>query len=220
MATTDEISDYVSIDGVYLKKDSLVKMARCTGNPVVAEHYLFALAYHAMKHKRQDISDEVDEIRKSYNFAPFHTANRPTSSGKYDPDFNTMARPDVRARAVYKKLNKESKKQVLRAALIELRIENERLFKNKSCWIGIYFVVKDRLDSTLSKDYFANNANSITPADWPEDLKIGSTPFSNLSRKVNNNDRVLPYYEMANNPWDELCEKYWMLVLAELLTKE
>jgi hypothetical protein len=128
--------------------------------------------------------------------------------------------PEVRARAIYKKLTKENKKKVLRTALVALRLENERLFKNKSCWIGIYFVVKDRLDSTLSKEYFTDYAGTITPDDWPGDLKIGSTPFSNLSRKVDNKDRVLPYYEMTNNPWEDLCEKYWTLVLADLLTKE
>ena len=220
MAMTEENSEFVFIDGVHILKDALLKMARNTGNPVIAEHYLFALAYHAVIHKRLDISNEVDEIRKMYNFAPLPTAKPATSSGKYAPDFSIVEPPEVRARAIYKKLTKENKKKVLRTALVALRLENERLFKNKSCWIGIYFVVKDRLDSTLSKEYFTDYAGTITPDDWPEDLKIGSTPFSNLSRKVDNKDRVLPYYEMANNPWEDLCEKYWTLVLADLLTKE
>lgn len=219
MAMTVENSDYVSIDGVCLLKDTLIKMARNTGNPVIAEHYLFALAYHAVMHKRQDISDEVDEIRKLYNFAPLPTANRPSSSSKYDPDFSTMAPSEVRARNVYKKLTKENRIKVLRAALSALRVENVGLFRNKLCWIGVYFVVRDRLDGKINQTDFYDFAVSFTPDDWPDELRIGSTTLSNLARKVNYEDRSEAYYDMDNNPWDELCEKYWALVLNGLLTK-
>lgn len=218
MARTDEISDYVSIDGVYLHKDVFLKIAKNSRNPVVAEHFLLQLAYYAAQNKRQDISKEVDEIRNIYNFAPLPAAA--STSGKYDPDFSTMTRPNVRARNVYKKLKNESKKQLLRSALVALRTENKRLFKNKSCWIGIYFVVRDRLDSKISQTDFYNFAVSITPVDWPDHLKIGSSTLSNLTRKVKYEDRNEAYYDMANNPWEELCEKYWTLVLNDLLTKE
>ena len=216
MATTDKISDYVSIDGVLILKDTLLKMARSTGNPVIAEHYLLALAYHAAIHNRQDIIDEVEEIRKRYNFAPLPTAKTATSSGKYAPDFSTMTPPEVRARAIYKKLTKENKIKVLRSALTALRVENERLFKNKSSWIGVYFVVRDRLDSKISQTDFYEFADSFTPEDWPDGLKIGSSTMSNLTRKVKYEDRSEAYYDMANNPWEELCEKYWALVLNGL----
>ena len=220
MATTDKISDYVSIDGVLILKDTLLKMARSTGNPVIAEHYLLALAYHAAIHNRQDIIDEVEEIRKRYNFAPLPTAKTATSSGKYAPDFSAMTPPEVRARAIYKKLTKENKIKVLRSALTALRVENERLFKNKSSWIGVYFVVRDRLDNKIRQKDFHDYAVKITPDDWPEDLRAGLNPLSNMTRMVKYEDRQLAYYEMADNPWDELCEKYWTLVLADLLTRE
>jgi len=215
-----EISDYVSIDGVCLHKDTLLKMAKSTGNQVIAEHYLSALAYHAVIYKSQDIIDEVNEIRKIYNFLPLPTTKRPTSSEKYDPDFSRMTPPEVRAKAVYKRLDKENKKKVLRMALIVLRTNEIRLFKNKSCWIGIYFVVRDRLDGTIRQSDFYKFATSITPDDWPEKMKIGRTTLSNLSRKVKYEDRSEAYYDMANNPWDLLCEKYWTLVLNDLLTRE
>lgn len=220
MAKTYEISDYVSIDGVYLHKDVYIQIAKNSRNPVIAEHFLLPLAYYAAVNKRQDIIDEVDEIRRLYNFAPLPSAKPPTSSGKYEPDFSTMTPPEIRARVVYKKLNIEIKKKVLRTALTKLRVEDERLFKNKSCWIGIYFVVRDRLDSKISQTDFYDFAVSFTPDDWPENLKIGPTTLSNMTRKVEPEDRNEPYYDMANNPWDELCEKYWTLVLADLLTKE
>lgn len=217
---TDDISDYVSIDGVYLHKDTLITMARSTGNSVIADHYLLTLAYHAVINKRQDISDEVDEIRKLYNFAPLPMAKRPASSGKYEPDFNTMEPLEVRARNAYKKLTKEDRRKVLRSALVALRAENMGLFRNKSCWIGIYFVVRDRLDNTIRQKDFHDFADKMTPNDWPDDLRAGLNPLKNLTRKVNYEDRNEAYYDMANNPWDELCEKYWTLVLTELLRQK
>ena len=141
---------------------------------------------------------------------------RPASS----VDFSPMAPSEVRARNVYKKLAKEDRTKVLRAALSALRVENVGLFRNKLCWIGVYFVVRDRLDGKINQTDFYDFAVSFTPDDWPDELRIGSTTFSNLARKVNYEDRSEAYYDMDNNPWDELCEKYWALVLNGLLTKD
>jgi len=220
MATMGDISDFVSIDGVSLHKDTLINMAKSTGNPVIAEHYLYALSFHAAIYKRQDISNEVDEIRRIYNFTPLPTAKPPTSSGKYEPDFSTMMPSEERARAAYKKLDKEKKIEVLCTALTALRTKEMQLFKNKSCWIGIYFVVRDRLDGKINQTDFYKFASLFTPKDWPKKLKIGETTLSNLSRYVEPKDRNEAYYDMANNPWEDLCEKYWTFVLTDLLTKK
>ena len=141
---------------------------------------------------------------------------RPASS----VDFSPMAPSELRARNVYKKLAKEDRTKVLRAALSALRVENVGLFRNKLCWIGVYFVVRDRLDGKINQTDFYDFALSFTPDDWPDELRIGSTTFSNLTRKVNYEDRSEAYYDMDNNPWNELCEKYWALVLNGLLTKD
>ncbi len=217
---TEDLSDFVYLDGVPLHKDVIFKMAMNCGNPMVVDHYITFLIHHAYNYKRQDIIDKVNEIRESYHFIPF-ASNKPTmSSGKYAPNFSPMNPPEVRARNIYKRLSKEERLEVLRISLVQLIREDEGLFDTKLCWAGIFFVVRDRLDSTIKKNKFHNIANNFTPEDWPNNLRISEYSLSNVNRKIDARDMREAYYDMENNPWEELCEKYWIHVLSNLLTKE
>lgn len=220
MAMAEEISDYVYIDGVHLHKDVIIKMALNCGNHAVVDHFTMFLLNHAYNYRRQDIIEKVDEIRKAYHFIPF-TSNKPAmSTGKYDPNFNTITPLDERARKIYKKMSSREREDVLRSSLVQLRLEREDLFNNKICWAGIYFVVRDRLDSTIKMNKFHEFAVKFTPARWPDDLRIGEHTLSNVNRYVDSKDMKEAYHDMENNPWEELCEKYWSHVLSNLLTKE
>lgn len=217
---TEVLSDYVFIDGVTLHKDVIIKMAMNCGNPVVVEHFIPFLMNHAFKYKKQDIIEKVNEIRESYHLMTFASDKPTMSTGKYDPNFNMVIPPDIRARNIYKKLKTEECIGVLRSSLVQLRLENENLFNFQLCWAGIFFVVRDRLGCTIKKNKFHEFAIKFTPEDWPDDLRISESTLSNVNRKIDAADRNEAYYDMANNPWEELCEKFWSYVLSNLLTKE
>ena len=39
-----------------------------------------------------------------------------------------------------------------------------------------------------------------------------------MSRYIKAEDRELAYYEMEDNPFDELCNEFWMILSEQILT--
>ena len=87
-----------------------------------------------------------------------------------------------------------------------------------NCWIGIYLVVRDRLDEDLKKKPFCGY--SITPDDWPSELTLGSYSLSNMERHIKGEDKEEPYYLMDNNPFKDLCDEFWKILFSLILTKK
>ena len=92
------------------------------------------------------------------------------------------------------------------------------IFRSRTSWIGIYLVIRDRLDSNLSKKGFEKMAKRITPDSFPEFFRIGYSTLSNYSHYICIEDRVEAYYDMENNPWEDLCDEFWEVVKDQLFT--
>jgi hypothetical protein len=54
---------------------------------------------------------------------------------------------------------------------------------------------------------------------WPGELQIGERTLSNFGRCVAYKDRLEAYYDMEKNPWAELCDTYWNLLMQQILTQ-
>ena len=56
---TKDLSEYVCLDGVYVREEQVVKMAMNAGSFAVAEHYLCALLAHGLMYGKTDIINKV-----------------------------------------------------------------------------------------------------------------------------------------------------------------
>ena len=66
-----DLSEYVCLDGVYVREEQVVKMAGNAGSFAVAEHYLCALLAHGLMYGKTDIINKVNEVREQYQVLPF-----------------------------------------------------------------------------------------------------------------------------------------------------
>lgn len=214
----EEKFDFVYHNGVYIQVAKMIVMAKNAGDYSLAQPFLVSLLYHANRYHLQHINDEVDNIRKHYNLAPFPAASAPASRNNM-PNFEAPYKKQTDlARAYYVKMSKEQREEVLKEALAQLLIEKKSLFKKKACWIGIYLVVRDRLDEDLKMQVFCKF--DITPIGWPSTLSFGPKSLSNIRRYIKGKDQEKPYYLMENNPFKDLCDKFWEILLGLILTKK
>lgn len=213
-----EVNDYVFFDGEYFEDMRLLEMAKHAGSYQIAEHYLCPLLFYAIKHKKYYLAEEVNNVRRFYALAPFPTINGSPASENNMPDFVSKKRTaNELAREKYKKMNIEQKYEVVKKSLILIMLNNPDLFNKRSCWIGIYLVINDRLTS-MSQTDFIGFATKVTPSEWPDDKRIGNSTFSNVGRYLSFEDRQEAYYDMDNNPFNDLCERFWSVLRNEILT--
>ena len=211
---------FVNIDGTLIKEDRVLEMAMLAGSIAYAEHYLCPLLYHALLYKKDYLAEEVNKIRKHYALPPYATSySTPASTNNMPQLLQKKKSPDDIAREKFKKMDAETRIEVVKRSLVLLILNDESLFNNKTCWIGIYLVIKDRLIVMSQKDFkvFAENC---TPSEWDKDLRIANNTMSNVGRKISFEDRKQAYYDMESNPFDDLCEKFWSVLLNEILTAE
>lgn len=214
----EETYKYVYHNGVYIHVNQLIVMAKNAGDYSLAQPFLVSLLYHANRFHLQHINDEVDKIRKHYNLAPFPSVSAPASINNM-PNFEAPMKKQAEiAREYYSHLIKDQREELLKEGLEKLRFENEELFMKKACWIGIYLVVKGRLDDEIKMQAFCYY--KITPKSWPAKLALGPKTLSNSSRYIKGNDQFKPYYLMENNPFKDLSNKYWEILLSLILTKK
>lgn len=208
----------VKHDGAYLPAKILIDMAKNAGSYNVAEHYIVSLLNHAIIYNIPKIRKYVDDITRHYNLDPLPTANAPASDNNMPNFENPHKKQAEKARIIYCKMEKEQREDILKEALAKLRIEKAELFMNTYCWIGIYLVVKDRLDEDLKMTTFCGY--SITPSGWPSKLALGTNTLSNIGRYIKGKDRFVSYYLMEDNPFKSLCDKFWEILFSLILTKE
>lgn len=215
-----ETSDFVYFDGTYIEERKLVNMAKQAGSYQIAEHYAIHLLYHAFKYKKDYLIDEVNNIRKFYSLPPFPPLYATSAISQTMPDYTYENKEsNDLARAKYKSLDEEKRIEVIRRSLILLVLKDKNLFDEKRKWIGIYLVIRDRLCMMNRKD-FIEFANKCTPADWDDNIRIGETTMSNIGRYISYEDRDEAYYDMKNNPFEDLCDTFWSILIHEIMTTD
>ena len=58
------------LDGIWMNKGQLLKMALNAGSYAFAEHYLFALLFDAFQNGRREVLKEINEVRQHYHVDP------------------------------------------------------------------------------------------------------------------------------------------------------
>ena len=204
---------YVWHDGVRICDEQLVKMAMNAGSYTMAEHYLCSLLIHGNMYGIAYYINKVNEVRAHYGLMPI-----PVGSSNDGGNPCNRASLDDMARKMYNGLKSDKQKQLLKDSLLILITSHRELFKKKVYWIAIYLVIRDRIDSNLSKTDFTEMAIKLIPKEWPIELVINDRTLSNFARYLDYEDRFEPYYDMDNNPWDELCDVYWDILKQLILT--
>jgi len=210
--------NYVYLDGAWLGEDQLLKLAADAGSYGVAEHYLVALLVNAVVNGRREVLPKVNEVRRRYGVQPIPYINKMAEEGPKEErlvkDLNLMARQ------IYGQLSSEERVRTVRNCLLTLIHKHHKLFTSRACWNGIFLVIRDRVDRSLKLGDFTAFALEVTPCGWPRNLGIGSTTMGNFSHYVDSEDREEAYYDMASNPWQELCDRFWEIIKEEIFTND
>ncbi|SHL26793.1 hypothetical protein [Xylanibacter ruminicola] len=214
MRNDKEEVQYIWHDGVRICEDQLISMAKSAGSYALAEHYVCSLLAHGTIYGLAYIIDKVNEIREHYQVGAIPKPNM-------DEDHMSMPKSEnAMVRKRYMMMELEERQQVIKTSLKELIENHQDLFRSKNDWIGIYLVIRDRVNGNLSMADFYNNAHQIMPKCWPERLMIGRYTMGNYSRCVDYEDRQEAYYDMERNPWKALCSIYWEILKQHILTNE
>ena len=207
-------NEYVWLDGMLLKEEHLVKLAMNVGNYAQAEHYLFALLAHGVVYGKQELMEKVNEVREFYGVPKIPLAGNEVSRDSSRRGDSL----DSKARAAFKKMSIDERRKVLRSSLSLLRT-NYHLFIYARHWLGVFLVIRDRLEGDkLKMKNFIGYANDIMPTDWPMTLKMRLNTYKNFGREIDFNDKGEAYYDMENCPQKELCDTLWDIIKQMILT--
>ena len=209
-----DLSEYVFLDGMWLQEKQLLKLAMNVGNFALAEHYLCALLANAVIYGKRDVILKVNEVREFYGVPQI-----PTPGNEVTKDCSRQGDSlDNKARVIFRKMPVEERKELLRSCLTLLRT-NHHLFIYARHWLGVFLVIRDRLEGeALKMKDFIGYASTIMPADWPDSLKMGINTYKNFGREIDYNDKREAYYDMENCPQKELCETLWDIIKQMILT--
>ena len=204
---------YIWHDGVRIREDQLVSMAMSAGTYALAEHYVCSLLAHGVMHGISDYINKVNEIREQYNVQPI-----PVPGGMEDMQKGRKKSPEDMARDKYKRMDEPMKNALLKTALSEIADKRMELINKKAVWIGVYHVVHDRLDGGIVKNTFYATAKAIEPDNWPTKFRISEDTMSNYAHHISCKDSLEAYFDMDENPFEELCDAFWEVLLRMILT--
>ena len=204
---------YIWHDGVRIREDQLVSMAMSAGTYALAEHYVCSLLAHGVMHGISDYINKVNEIREQYNVQPI-----PVPGGMEDMPKGRKKSPEDMARDKYKRMDEPMKNALLKTALSEIADKRMELINKKAVWIGVYHVVHDRLDGGIVKNTFYATAKAIEPDNWPTKFRISEDTMSNYAHHISCKDSLEAYFDMDENPFEELCDAFWEVLLRMILT--
>ena len=204
---------YIWHDGVRIREDQLISMAMNAGDYSIAEHYVCSLLAHGVIHGLAYIIDKANEIRERYRVRALPKLNMDTYG---DVPMPGSVSTDVRKLYMMMELNE--RREVIKASLETLIENHQDVFRTKNDWIGIYLVIRDRVNGKLSMADFYKNAHNVMGDCWPKHLMIGSRTMSNYARCVMCEDRDEAYYDMEFNPWEVLCAIFWNILKEQILT--
>ena len=208
--------EYVWNDGVRISDEQLLSMAKNAGSYAQAEHYLCSLLAHGVIYQLPNYINKVNEVRAHYGVVPIPVPKPESVLEARSSNSRHLSLDDL-ARKKYGMMSDAERCSILKVSLQILMEDHEGLFEGRRYWIGIYLVIRDRLDSALNKNSFDEFAKRFTPIDWPELLTIGSSTMSNFSHYVDYEDRFEAYYDMDNNPWEDLCNVFWEILKQQIL---
>ena len=213
MKINEEVQ-YIWHDGATIPENLLINMAKTAGTYDGAKPYLFSLLAHGVMHGIGDYINKVNEIREQYNVQPIPVPNDMEENGFRQK--HSYSNSD-KAKKKYLGLSEQKKHEVLMSSLYVLMSEHQGLFTSKTHWIGIFLVIHDRLDGKIIKTNFKTLASAITPAQWPAELCIGDSTMGNFSRLYDYSDRLEAYYDMENNPQEDLCNTFWDILESQIM---
>ena len=217
---TKNFSEYIYLDGMWLKEEQLLKLAMNVGNFALAEHYLCALLADAVIKGRREAIVEVNKVREHYGVTAI-----PLSEDDLEDDENLKGKTrltaaDEQARKRFLNMSREDRLCVLRRSMDRL-IADYHLFNYARHWLSIFMVVRDRLvGESLNQTSFLTLANEITPEGLPLKLRFGENTRKNMGREICEVDRGEVYYRMKRNPQKQLCDTFWDIVKDTILTQD
>ena len=211
MRNEKEEVQYIWHDGATIKVDLLISMSKMSGSMFAAERNLLSLYRQVLIDNGLGEYVKIEnELRSFYHAELVPVRDGGSSSAK-------SADEDA-ARKLYAKLKIEERKLVLKASLEVLLENHQNMFKSKNDWIGIYLVIRDRVNGSLSMADFYSCVYAIVEEWWPKQLMIGHRTMSNYARCVDYADRQEAYYDMECNPWEMLCKTFWEILKHHIMT--
>ena len=222
MRNDKEEVQYIWHDGVRIREDQLISMAMHARGYEEAKGYVMSLMAHGLTFGIRTYIYKVNKILEHHNVAAFPIPEclyEELEEG-FKPKNAKKSSDDDAARKMYMMMSIEERKQIVGRSLELLMNNHQDQFNSKNDWIGIYLVIRDRVDGSLSMSGFYAKALDLVKNWWPDSLMIGCHTMGNFSRCVDYEDRQEAYYDMENNPWKELCDTYWPILKQQILTNK
>ena len=217
---TKNLSEYIYLDGMWLKEEQLLKLAMNVGNFALAEHYLCALLADAVIKGRREAIREVNKVREHYGVTAIPLSEDDLKDDENLKDKTRLTAADEQARRRFLSMSREDRLCVLRRSMDRL-IADYHLFNYARHWLSIFMVVRDRLvGESLNQTSFLTLANEITPEGLPLKLRFGENTRKNMGREICEVDRGEVYYRMKRNPQKQLCDTFWDIVKDTILTQD
>lgn len=217
---TKNFSEYIYLDGMWLKEEQLLKLAMNAGNFALAEHYLCALLADAVIKGRREAIMEVNKVREHYGVTAIPLSEDDLESDENLKGKTRLTAADEQARRRFLSMSREDRLCVLRRSMDRL-IADYHLFNYARHWLSIFMVVRDRLvGESLNQTSFLALANEITPEGLPLKLRFGENTRKNMGREICEMDRGEVYYRMKRNPQKQLCDTFWDIVKDTILTQD
>ena len=210
MRNEKEEVQYIWHDGVRIREDQLVSMAMSAGTYALAEHYVCSLLAHGCACGLAYIINKANEIRECYQVRKYPVPSMDEDSAAPSNKYRVSIEDQIRKK--YRRMSPEERISLLSDCLGSLRANYPKLFRFKNQWQGIYFVVHDRLDASLTQCDFICMAKDATPAGWPARIAISGNEFKNMRRDLQIDDCDEMYYEMDYNPHRMLCDTFWEVI--------
>ena len=207
MMNLEDRLNFVWHNGVKVEYSMLVTLAKGAGDYALAQPYLVSLLAHGLVYGYSDYIDLVNEIRAYYQVAKIPVPKQ--EAGEKDGQKMTRQQRLDAIRKKYLKMSTPEKELLLQKALTALRENHPNIFRRKNHWLGIYLVMRDRLDYGLTQCGFLIIASHATPELWPENLKLTDNIFNNMNKVFDANSFDEAYYEMDYNPMEALCDTFW-----------
>ena len=205
--------EYIYLDGMWLKEEQLLKLAKNAGCLAMAEHYMCAYLANAVINGKNDAISKLNDVRASYGAAAIPIDNAGLEGSRRD-NAAEVARRKFAAMTIGRR------RELMKESLMTLKDTRIDLFTTRNHWIAIFLVLRDRLDCSLRKSDFASMVEMTVPRGWPASLTISKATLSNFAHYIDRDDRQEAYYDMENNPWEELCNVFWKITEQLILTSD
>ena len=209
----NERFNFVWHNGVKIEVSMLVALAKGAGEYALAQPFMVSLLAHGLIYGYRDYIDLANEVRAHFQLEKFPVPKQ--EDGDKGGQLMTRQRQVDNIRKAYHKMSTPEKELLLQKALMALMANYPKLFKKKNHWLGIYLVIRDRLDYGLTQCGFLVIASHATPELWPDRLKLTENIFKNMNKVFDSNSFDEAYYEMDYNPMEDLCDTFWEVLMQQ-----